>query len=115
MKIISLLVSGARAEAFNFLNQDQTRAMITGAFDKLWPGFSKMIKGMEFYRFHPRAIASWPVGRSRFDDLSNEIRKPENNLHLAGDFTEDSHSSGAFESASRVVSQIIAERKKGHK
>lgn len=114
-KIISLLVTGARAEAFNFMNEDQTRSMITKGFDRIWPGFSKMMKGMEFYRFHPRAIASWPVGRSRFDDLSNEIRKPENNIYFAGDFTESSHSSGAFESAARVSSQIIALAKKGKK
>ena len=107
-KIVSLLVSGARAEAFNFMNQDMARTMIIAGFDRIWPGFSKMIKGMEFYRFHPRAIAAWPVGRSRFDDLSNEIRKPENNLFLAGDFTESSHSDGAFISAERVVKQIVA-------
>jgi monoamine oxidase len=114
-KIISLLVTGARAEAFNFMNEDQTRDMINKGFEKLWPGFAKTIKGMEFYRFHPRAIAAWPVGRSRFDEQSNEIRKPENNIYFAGDFTESSHSSGAFVSATRVATQIIAESKKGTK
>lgn len=114
-KIISLLVTGARAEAFNFMNEDQTRDMIKKGFDKLWPGFTKHIKGMEFYRFHPRAIAAWPVGRSRFDEQSNEIRKPENNVYFAGDFTESSHSSGAFASAHRVASQIIEVSKKDKK
>ena len=106
MKIISLLVTGHMAEGFNFMNQDQAKGMLTGAFEKFWPGFAREIKGMDFYRFHPRAIGSWPVGRSRFDDLSNEIRRPENRLYLAGDFTENSHSSGAVQSALRVVEQI---------
>ena len=65
---------------------------------------------MEFYRFHPRAIAAWPVGRSRFDEFSNEIRRPENNVYLAGDFTESSHSDGAFISAHRVVQAILGSR-----
>ncbi|MBI3543000.1 MAG: hypothetical protein HY075_06985, partial [Deltaproteobacteria bacterium] len=54
-------------------------------------------------------IAGWPVGRSRYDELSNEIRRPENHVYLSGDFTEGTHSSGAFESAMRVSRQIIAE------
>lgn len=112
MKIISLLITGSRAEAFNFMNQDQTRAMITAAFERLWPGFSKHITGMEFYRYHPRAIAGWPVGRSRYDELSEAIRKPENRVYLAGDFTEGTHSSGAFVSAFRVVDQIKKVEKK---
>jgi monoamine oxidase len=68
---------------------------------------------MEFYRYHPRAIAAWPPGRSRFDELSNEIRRPENNVILAGDFTESSHSDGAFISAHRAVSYILKDRSKG--
>ncbi|MBI2604984.1 MAG: FAD-dependent oxidoreductase [Deltaproteobacteria bacterium] len=107
-KIVSLLATGDQAEAFNMMPLDQVRAIIHTAFDKLWPGFSKEIQTIEFYRYHPRAIAAWPVGRSRFDELSEEIRRPENRVYLAGDFTEDSHSSGAFVSASRVAGQILA-------
>jgi len=110
-KILSLLVTGPQAETFNMMPLDHVRAQIKVAFDKLWPGFSREIQGMEFYRFHPRAIAAWPVGRSRFDLLSDEIRKPERRIYFAGDFTETSHSDGAFFSASRVVKQILAEKK----
>ncbi len=106
IKIVSLLITGERAEGFNFMNQDQVREILKRSFERFWPGFSKEIIGMEFYRYHPRAIAGWPVGRSRFDELSNEIRRPENRLYLAGDFTEGTHSSGAINAAFRVVKQI---------
>ncbi len=110
-RIVSILVTGDAAEAFNMMPLDQVRTNITQGFEKLWPGFGKEIKGIEFYRYHPRAIAAWPVGRSRYDELSNEIRKPEHRVYLAGDFTESSHSDGAFLSAARVVKQIQANNK----
>lgn len=119
-KIVSLLVTGDNAEAFNMMPLDQVRSKIKDEFDRLWPGFSKEILGIEFYRFHPRAIAGWPVGRSRYDDLSDEVRRPENGVYLSGDFTEGTHSSGAFLSAVRVSHDIImksrarAQRLGGH-
>jgi len=111
-KILSLLVYGDAAELFNLSPLDQTRTRIANALSELWPGIKADIQGMEFYRYHPRAIAAWPPGRSRYDDLSNEIRKPENNLILAGDFTESSHSDGAFISAHRAVKYILERRPK---
>jgi len=109
-KILSLLVHGDSAETFNMMPLDKVRAQIVASLDKLWPGIKDEIQDMEFYRFHPRAIAAWPIGRSRFDDLSNEIRRPENHVYLAGDFTESSHSDGAFISAHRVVQSILTSR-----
>jgi monoamine oxidase len=110
-KILSLLITGRIAEAFNMTPLDNVRTALKAGFDRLWPGFSKEIQSIEFYRLHPRAIAAWPVGRSRYDDLSRELRMPENRVYLAGDFTESSHSDGAFISASRVVRQILEARK----
>ncbi|MEW6055655.1 MAG: NAD(P)/FAD-dependent oxidoreductase [Bdellovibrionota bacterium] len=110
-KILSLLTHGPSAEAFNLMPLDQVRGIIKAEFDRLWPGFSKEIHSIEFYRYHPRAIAAWPVGRSRFDELSNEIRRPENRIYFAGDFTESSHSDGAFLSAARVSKQILSNLK----
>jgi monoamine oxidase len=112
LKILSLLIYGDTAEAFNLAPLDQARDQITAGLDKLWPGIATEIQNIEFYRYHPRAIAAWPVGRSRFDELSEEIRRPENNLFLAGDFTESSHSDGAFISAHRCVEAILALRAK---
>jgi len=105
-KILSLLITGAVAEAYNLMPLDQVRSRIVAGLDKLWPGLGAEIQDIEFYRFHPKAIAAWPPGRSRFDALSEAIRKPENHMYLAGDFTESSHSDGAFISAARVAKQI---------
>lgn len=105
-KILSLLIFGSMAEAYNMMSYDDVRTKIKNDFNKFWPGFSQEIKSIEFFRIHPRAVASWPVGRSRFDEQSNLIRKPENRWYFAGDFTESSHSDGAFRSAERVISQI---------
>lgn len=111
-KVLSLLIFGDRAEVLNLASLDQARTQISAGLDKLWPGIAGEIQNVEFYRYHPRAIAAWPVGRSRFDDLSEEIRRPENNVYLAGDFTESSHSDGAFISAHRCVKSILALRTK---
>ncbi len=106
-KILSLLISGKDAEIFNMMPLDQVRIHLTDSLNHLWNGIQSMIQNMEFYRFHPRAIAAWPPRRSRFDALSNEIRRPENNIFLAGDFTESSHSDGALISSARAVKQIL--------
>lgn len=114
-RMLSLLITGDIAERFNMMPLEQVRAQILASFEKLWPGFSPEVKDVELYRFHPRAIAAWPVGRSRFDDLSQEIRRPEDHVYLAGDFTESSHSDGSFLSAERVVKQIKQVRKSERK
>jgi monoamine oxidase len=111
VKILSLLITGNYAEAFNMMPMDKVRPQLLSGFEKLWPGVTKDMLGMEFYRYHPRAIAAWPPVRSRFDALSDEIRRPENHLYFAGDFTESSHSDGAFFSAARVVKQIMKAEK----
>ncbi|MBD9357479.1 FAD-dependent oxidoreductase [Methylomonas sp. EbA] len=107
--LLNLLVSGADAERFNsrMSDPDQIREALLAAFDKQWPGFRQSVKRMSFYRYHPRAIASWPVGHSRFDSLSESLRKPQGRVYFAGDFTEDSHSNGASQSALRVVKDIL--------
>ncbi len=114
-KILSLLITGYHAEKFTMMPLDEVKKQIASAFEQLWPGFSKDIQSVEFYRYHPRAIAGWPVGRSRFDELSNELRIPENHIYLAGDFTEGTHSSGAFKSATRVAQQLISLLKGGRR
>ena len=106
-KILSLLITGGDAERFNLMPLDLVRSEITVAFDKLWPGLSSYIKDVEFFRYHPRAIAAWPPGRSRFDALSEAVRTPENRVILAGDFTESSHSDGAFISARKASDFIL--------
>jgi monoamine oxidase len=112
--VVNLLVTGPAAEKFNYraILFEQVRKELNEAFEKQWPGSSKLIKKYQFYRYHPRAIASWPVGRSRFDKLSESIRKPHGRIYFAGDFTESSHSDGAVISAARVVNDITAREQK---
>ncbi len=107
--LLNLLITGAYADRFNSrvngLEDDQKT--IIEAFEKQWPGFGRSVKQMTFYRYHPRAIASWPVGRSRFDSLSDSLRVPQGRIYFAGDFTEDTHSNGAATSALRAVKNIL--------
>ncbi|WP_374087174.1 flavin monoamine oxidase family protein [Methylomicrobium lacus] len=107
--LLNLLVTGAYAERFNSRigSPDEIREMLLAALDKQWPGFSPAVKQMTFYRFHPRAIASWPLGRSRLDQYSDALRTPQGRIYFAGDFTEDTHSNGAAHSALRVVKDIL--------
>ncbi|MGZ4960200.1 MAG: flavin monoamine oxidase family protein [Methylomonas sp.] len=110
--ILNLLVSGAYAERFNARvgSPDEIRESLLEAFDKQWPGFRSLVKQMTFYRYHPRAIAAWPVGRSRFDQLSDVLRQPQGRVYFAGDFTEDTHSNGAATAALRTVKGILQQQ-----
>ncbi|MEB3299996.1 MAG: FAD-dependent oxidoreductase [Candidatus Sericytochromatia bacterium] len=106
--VLNLLVTGDDAERFNARtgSLDDVRREISTALEQQWPGIGPAIKYMNFVRYHPRAIAAWPVGRSRYDALSRALRTPQGRFYLAGDFTEGSHSDGASWSAIRVVKQI---------
>jgi monoamine oxidase len=109
-RVLNLLVHGDYAEGFNTrtVEPDAIRAVLLAAFDELSDGFSRHVERVVFYRYHPRAIASWPVGRSRLDALSESLRVPHGRVYLAGDFTEGTHSDGAARSAIRVAEQIRA-------
>jgi monoamine oxidase len=112
--MINLLITGAPAEAFNsrMLSFDDVQKILERTMDETFPGSKDMIRRWTFYRYHPRAIASWPVKRSRFDELSEGLRKAHGRIYFAGDFTEGTHSDGAMKSAFRVSGQIKAALKK---
>lgn len=107
--LLNLLVTGAYAERFNsrLSSPEDIQATLLDAFEKQWPGFRQAFRQMTFYRYHPRAIASWPVGRSRYDSLSDSLRQPQGRIYFAGDFTEDTHSNGATHAAMRAVKDIL--------
>lgn len=107
--LLNLLVHGPAAEDFNARtgSLDEVQARLEESLDELFPGIRPLIHGWTFYRYHPRAIAAWPVGRSRFDSLSDVFRRPFGALYFAGDFTESSHSDGAALSAIRVSEQLL--------
>lgn len=115
VRLLNLLVAGDHAEVFNARtgSVDHIKQQLHQAFERLWPGSARHIRRMTFVRYHPRALASWPVGRSRFDTGSQRIREPiHRRLHLAGDFTEGTHSDGAVRSARRAIAQVLADLKK---
>lgn len=106
--MVNLLVTGSQAEAFNArtMSFDDVEKVLERTMESTFPGIGPMIRQWTFYRYHPRAIASWPVKRSRFDALSQGLRKAHGHLYFAGDFTESTHSDGAMKSAYRVSGQI---------
>jgi monoamine oxidase len=107
--LINLLVTGDHAEVFNARtgSLDDAQAKITEALEQQFPGIRPLIRRMAFFRYHPRAVAAWPPGRSRFDTLSNLMRRPHaGRLFFAGDFTESSHSDGAVKAALRVSNAL---------
>jgi hypothetical protein len=55
----------------------------------------------------PSARDRFMAGRSHFDSLSESLRKPQGRIYFAGDFTEDTHSNGASQSALRVIKDIL--------
>ncbi len=107
--LLNLLVYGPAAEGFNARtgSLDEVQVRLEESLEQLFPGIRPLVHGWTFYRYHPRAIAAWPVGRSRFDALSDLLRRPFGNLYFAGDFTESSHSDGAALSARRVSGQLV--------
>jgi monoamine oxidase len=106
--LVNLLVTGDHAEGFNArtLSLDDAQKQLTAAFEQSFPGIGPLIRKWTFFRYHPRAIAAWPVGRSRFDALSQGLRQAHGHLYFGGDFTESSHSDGAVIAARRVSAQI---------
>lgn len=107
--MVNLLVTGGAAEQYNsrMRSLDDVQKMLEAGMEETFPGITPLIEQWTFYRYHPRAIASWPVKRSRFDELSEALREPHGRLFFAGDFTEGTHSDGAMKSAYRVSRQIM--------
>ena len=90
---------------------DEIREEAAKALDALFPGTRAHIRSAEIF-VYPQAVAYWPLelGRSRFDDLANELRRPEGRIYIGGDTTEDSHSEGATVAALRMKRQILERR-----
>ena len=104
--VFSLLIYGPEAEAYHMAPRDTKRDEVMEGMDQYWPGFSKYVKDVLFYSYHPASVTYWPRGRSPLDALSEAIRTPNQGLFLAGDWTESSHAEGAVRSAMLVVDQV---------
>lgn len=107
--VFSLLVHGGTALSFHIQPHEKRVEELTTELDKLWPGFSTRVRDVHVYQYHPAAVAVWPPGRSPLDEGSKLLREPSLGLYFAGDWTENSHSDGAAESAIRVANAIARE------
>jgi monoamine oxidase len=110
-QVLTLLLHARFARELVNQPLDDVRETSAAALDALFPGVRPHIKSAEIF-VYPHAVAYWPLelGRSRFDELANELRRPEGRLYIGGDTTEDSHSEGAVVAALRMARQIIERR-----
>ena len=104
--VFSFLIYGPEAESYHMAPRDTKRDELLKAMDVYFPGFSKCVKEVRFYSYHPAAVTYWPRGRSPLDAGSEAIRTPNQGLFLAGDWTESSHAEGAVRSAILTVDKV---------
>src|SRR6185503_2744071 len=109
--VLTLLLHARFARDLMNKAADEIRERTIDALEALFPGARGYVKSAEIF-VYPQAVAYWPLelGRSRFDDLSNELRRPQGRLYIGGDTTEDSHSEGAVVAALRIAKAIVARR-----
>jgi monoamine oxidase len=76
---------------------------------RLLGGFGAHVRSSRVFSY-PRAVAYWPVelGRSRFDDLAVELRRPQGRVFIGGDTTDNSHSEGAVRAANRMADALVS-------
>jgi len=109
--ILTLLLHARFARDLMGKPVDEIRTRCIAALDALFPGAGADVRSAEIF-VYPQAVAYWPfeAGRSRFDDLANALRRPQDRLYIGGDTTEDSHSEGAVVAALRISKDIIRRR-----
>jgi monoamine oxidase len=93
------------------MTADQMREHAVGSLNGILPGIIPHVRMAEVFAY-PTSVAYWPVGegRSRFDDLARELRRPQGRIWIGGDTTENSHSEGAVQAALRMAGQLIARK-----
>jgi len=109
--VLTLLLHALYARDLMNKPADEIRERAIDALEALFPGARGYVKSAETF-VYPQAVAYWPLEqeRSRFDDLANELRKPQGRLYIGGDTTEDSHSEGAVVAALRISKDIVRRR-----
>ncbi|SEL04938.1 monoamine oxidase [Stigmatella aurantiaca] len=110
-QLLTLLLHAKFARDLMSLPLDEVREKSAEALDALFPGVRRHIRSAEIF-VYPQAVAYWPLelGRSRFDALANELRRPQGRIYFGGDTTVDSHSEGAVVSALEISRQLIERR-----
>jgi monoamine oxidase len=113
--LLTLLLHARYARDLMNLPADEIRERTADALEALFPGVRPLIRSAEIF-VYPQAVAYWPLelGRSRFDELADELRTPQGRVYIGGDTTEDSHSEGAVVAALRMSRAIAARRAELH-
>jgi monoamine oxidase len=109
LEVFSLLVHGARADAFHLTPHDEKRRELLAELEHMWPGFARFVRSASIYTYHPAAIPYWPQGRSPFDERAQRLFRAFDGLYLAGDYLVSSHSEGAVVAAQRQAKAIALE------
>jgi monoamine oxidase len=111
-RCLTLLIHARFAQQMLGMNADQMREHAVHSLEALFPGVASHVRLAEIF-VYPSAVAYWPValGRSRFDELAEALRRPEGDaLWIGGDTTEGSHSEGAVQAALRIAGELIARK-----
>lgn len=110
-KYLTLLIHARFAQQMLGMSADEMREHAVASLEALFPGIARHVELAEIF-VYPAAVAYWPLelGRSRFDALAAELRRPQGRVWIGGDTTENSHSEGAVQAALRIAREIIARK-----
>jgi monoamine oxidase len=110
-RYLTMLVHARFAHAMLRMSADGMRAHAVASLDTLFPGIAQHVKLVELF-VYPTAVAYWPLalGRSRYDALAQELRRPQGRVWIGGDTTENSHSEGAVQAAQRMAREILSRK-----
>jgi monoamine oxidase len=108
-RYLTALVHARYAQLMLGMNADGMREHAVKSLDALFPGLAKHVKLVELF-VYPTAVAYWPLelGRSRYDELARELRRPQGRVWIGGDTTENSHSEGAVQAGQRMARELVA-------
>jgi monoamine oxidase len=111
-RYLTMLVHARFAHAMLGMSADGMREHAVKSLEALFPGIAQHVKLVELF-VYPTAVAYWPLdlGRSRYDALAQELRRPQGRVWIGGDTTENSHSEGAVQAAQRMAREILGRRK----
>jgi monoamine oxidase len=110
-RYLTLLIHARFARQMLGMSADRMREHAVRSLDAIFPGIARHVRLVEIF-VYPTSVAYWPFpeGRSRFDALARELRRPQGRIWIGGDTTENSHSEGAVQAALRMAAELIARK-----
>lgn len=110
-RYLTLLIHARFARQMATMTADEMRDHAVASLDAVFPGIARHVRMAEVFAY-PTSVAYWPVkeGRSRFDALARELRRPHGRIWIGGDTTENSHSEGAVQAALRISKELVARK-----